>query len=760
MIFNKRNKKISPEDQQNTINSIENQLDVALEQLKKKSAEIVILNELSEFCYTTFNSEEILHYALERLLALTNSDVGSTMMLESDRKSFVIKASIGLNKIVKKNKKVDFETSIAKYAVINKFPIIVEDIEKDNRFGRINRLHYATKSFICIPVKTSRKIIGVFTISRRNSSATYTSNDVEALMPLITNAAFAYDNICLFEKNEQNAAYLKFIERTFKLTSSSLRDGELLQAFLHEIQEIMPVDSAIVITKDENITNNISVVDFLFSKESANVFKKRYYDCQDSIVEKVIKQGNILIVDDINALSEKIEKQIFARQGCKSCLLAPLKTDGNITGILVLFSQKSEIFYNTQKFINLIADGFSIVVERNNLYASIIKRDEELNTLKQIGSALASSTFEVELVLKYTVDMIQALMNVETGSLLLLKDNELEFVEAFDVDVESLKKFRLELGQGVAGYVAARGEAVIVNDTKKSPHFYAKIDNSTGFITKSILCVPMISHGKVLGVIEVLNKMNGDFSESDKNLLQSIASSVSIAIQNAHLYKETVAMAEHERGIRNMFQKFVPREIVDKIISEDKAGKVLVDELKTLTLLNIDIRGFSKLVKQIGSQKTVLMLNHFFSVMGEIVFKYNGIVDKYLGDGFLAIFGAPISSSKDGDNAVEAALEMKKEVNGLNDYFAKELNASISIGISIHTGEMVVGNFGFDKKMDYTVIGDSVNFVFRLQEASRAFPNGILISENTAQAVLSKLKTRRVNDISEMKIYELLGYDD
>ena len=103
-----------------------------------------------------------------------------------------------------------------------------------------------------------------------------------------------------------------------------------------------------------------------------------------------------------------------------------------------------------------------------------------------------------------------------------------------------------------------------------------------------------------------------------------------------------------------MFQKFVPKEVLDKIIYDSENGKPVVEELKTLTLLNIDIRGFSELSRKIGSQKTVALLNSFFSVMGGAVFKHSGIVDKYLGDGFLALFGAPVSSTKDADNAIIA----------------------------------------------------------------------------------------------------------
>jgi adenylate cyclase len=347
--------------------------------------------------------------------------------------------------------------------------------------------------------------------------------------------------------------------------------------------------------------------------------------------------------------------------------------------------------------------------------------------------------------------MIKAVMDVEAGSLLLLEKDELHFKVAFNdkTDYKALDNITVKLGKGISGYAAARGEPVIIRNTEESSHYDPTIDRLTGYKTKAVLCVPIISQGKVLGVIEVLNKRTSDFNDNDLHLLQSIATSLSIALENARLYQETLSMAEQERSIRNMFQKFVPKEIVDKIIYNSDSEKPVIEELKTLTLLNIDMRGFSTISKRIRPQRTLAILNYFFATMGEIVFKHNGIVDKYLGDGFLAIFGAPISSVYDADNAIAAALEMQGTMKSINDYVSKEIDIELTMGISIHTGEVVVGNIGFDKKMDYTVIGDSVNIVFRLQDLTKSAPNCILISEKSCQAV-----AKTPLDVCEFGIYD------
>ena len=544
--------------------------------------------------------------------------------------------------------------------------------------------------------------------------------------------------------------------------NSSLMSSELFHTILHEIREIIPYDLAVIMEMDEVNPKQIFIVDFL-AFISTHLVRGNSYFYDGTIIDKVIKRQSPLIIEDTSGLSHPVEQEIILDHGFDAVLLIPLKVDGRTSGALVLCNVQVQLLADMHEVIECMACDLSRAIEKEKLSLAFVRRSHELETLRQIGNALSSSTFDTEKVLTYTMDMIHVIMNVEAGYLLLLKDDELVCEVAFNINMESLREFRLKLGQGIAGYAATRGRMVIAQNAQQHPHFSPEFDRLTGFKTKSVLCAPLISQGKVIGVIEVLNKMNGVFNDDDEQLLQAIATSVSIATENARLYKETLAMAENERSIRNVFQKFVPKEIVDRIVLGSDSAKPVVDEFKTLTLLNIDIRGYSTLSKKIGPQKIVAILNYFFSATGEIVFKHHGVVDKYLGDGFLAVFGAPISTPLDVDNAVSAALEMQQAMGSINEYFMKQYGASLTMGISIHTGEVVVGNIGFDKKMDYTVIGDSVNFVFRLQSLCKSWPDGILISEKTYYASQFPLDVEEIGiyetgqSMEKLKIYRVIG---
>jgi adenylate cyclase len=748
--------------------TVENELRNSFSNLEKRTAQLATLKELSDLCYVTFDSEDLFAITLERALKLTNADVGSVLILEGKgRESFVVHATYGLGDLVKIGDRIDFATSIAKFAVINKSPLLIGDIEKDTRFGRGNRSHYATKSFLCMPLKGIQEVFGVLTLSRSASDIPFTTEDTDILTPLLSNAAFTYDNLSLVKRDRKNRQQLATVTGISKTLGSSLRNSELLHAILNQFQEDVPFDIAVIMEIRKDIPDQAGVLDIL-SPIPIGLDRNGGFNFAGSSIEGVVRQGNILAIDRPSAMQHPLEQELFVKPGIHNALLVPLKIGGVVTGILALGAFRADALNGLEEQVEEIAFLLSLAIEKNRLSSSVNKRDREMASIQQIGSILAASTFDRQEVLKHTMDMIRTIVNVEAGSLLLLEGDELAFKVSFNVDpaidTTILNSFRVRLGQGIAGYSAARGEPIIVRDTQGSRHFTPDFDRQTGFRTRSALCVPLISRGKVLGVIEVLNKISGDFNDDDLHLLQSIATSVSIALENSQLYRETLSMAEHERGIRKMFQKFVPREIVDKIIHNAGEEKPLIEELKILTLLNIDIRGFSTLSQKIGPQRTVAMLNHFFTCMGDIVFNHGGIVDKYLGDGFLALFGAPISSATDADNAAAAALEMQTTLSSVNNCFTEDLEKPLTMGISIHTGEAVVGNIGFEKKMDYTVIGDSVNAVFRLQELTKSLPNGILISEKTLQAVVeSILDVREIgkcdvgSTLGELRIYELLG---
>ncbi len=732
--------------------------------LNQEASKIKALKELANLCYVTFDMDELFLSTLQRALKMVQASSGSILILEKPhRENFVVQASIGREDRVRKGNRIPFVTSIAKYAVINKAPLLVENIDTDNRFGAHTRFHYETKSFICMPLKTINDIVGVLAVTHKAEDEVFTQEDIDALTPLLSNAALSYNNLSLLKKSERLSKLRKSFDKVARTKNSSLRGDELLHAILREINEIVPFKVALTLLLSNTKEDELLVFDAL-TFVPTTITKGAVYRYNGSVIDRAIREEKPLIFPDTVEFSHPLEQVLFKDQGVRSLMIYPLRFGGRVVGALALGSlERTAYSYREGELVYCLVEEYSSALERDRLSISVDQRKREMDALNQIGNFLAASTFDIDRVLRYTMDMIGMLMCVEAGSLLLVEGDELVFKVALKSDIDVLKRFRLKLGQGIIGYAAARGEPVIVRDVTNSPHFFSDIDNETGFVTKSVLCVPLISQGKVIGAIEVLNKIDGEFDNNDVHLLQSTAASVTIALENARLYKETVAMAEQERSIRKMFQKFVPKDVVEKIIDVEEEERMRVGELKTLTFVNIDIRGFSKLSHSLGPQKAVATLNYFFSTMGNIVLKHKGIVDKYLGDGFLAVFGAAKTSVDDADNAIAAALEMKESMQELNEHLQLQFGTTFSIGISINTGETVIGNIGFEQKMDYTVIGDAVNTVFRIQDMCRSLPESILVSEMTLRAARSHPRVHPLVGCStgdhpeNVPIYEILG---
>jgi signal transduction histidine kinase len=192
------------------------------------------------------------------------------------------------------------------------------------------------------------------------------------------------------------------------------------------------------------------------------------------------------------------------------------------------------------------------------------KRVEELAVLNEMSTSL-SSTLDLDEVLTLIMERINAVLKVEAGSLLLIDDKteELVFQIALGEKAEGVKPFRLQMGQGIAGYVAQSGEPLMISDVQKDRRHYKGVDVTTDFLTRSILCVPMIFKGKVTGVIEIMNKLEGDFAENDLTLLNSIATYAAIAIENARLHQNVLIERDRVVVAQEEAQKELARDLHD-----------------------------------------------------------------------------------------------------------------------------------------------------------------------------------------------------
>jgi len=275
---------------------------------------------------------------------------------------------------------------------------------------------------------------------------------------------------------------------------------------------------------------------------------------------------------------------------------------------------------------------------------------------------------------------------------------------------------------------------------------------------RSAMCVPLWKKDKIIGVIQLDSiRLDNQFTNDDLELLKAIGSQMAMVIEQSSLNEQIRA----EEQMRTRLERFHSPQVIDMILkgSQQTKDNVMEPQDVTATILFTDIIGFTRLSEQLPPREVNMLLNQYFSRMTDTIFKYDGTLDKYIGDALMAVFGAPIEKEDDAERAIMAAQEMVKELGIMMQSIDE--NKKFKIRVGINTGRIVAGNIGSPKRMEYTVIGDPVNTASRLE--TLAGPNQILIGEETYQLVKDKFTINEVGPRkvkgkrAEIMVYEVAG---
>ena len=245
----------------------------------------------------------------------------------------------------------------------------------------------------------------------------------------------------------------------------------------------------------------------------------------------------------------------------------------------------------------------------------------------------------------------------------------------------------------------------------------------------SVICAPLLVREQVGGLIYLDQDKVAAFSVEDLDVVNGVAAQAAIALENVYALERQA----HEAEVRLAYSRFLPPHVVEDLLKSP--GKLkLGGANQVATVLFADIRGFTSMSSHMEPEEVVTMLNKYFGEMTEIIFQHGGTLDKYIGDGLMALFGAPYAGADDAINAVRAAVAMQERMRDLEETFQLEIpGKSLGIGIGINTGLVTVGYVGSSRRFDYTAIGDTVNVASRLE--SNAPAREIYVSQSTFAAL-------------------------
>ena len=321
-----------------------------------------------------------------------------------------------------------------------------------------------------------------------------------------------------------------------RLINSILDLDKVLEMILEQVERFVPYDSASI---------------WLISDRTATVAAARGFSGMEGVIgaRLFLDEGTLnyhvllskrpFIVEDVRQ-AEGWQDDVPGCERVRAWMGVPLIVRDEVIGMLTLDKYEPGFYRQEDAELALaFANQVATAIENARLYGNIQVRVRELTLLSEVGRTV-TSTLDLECILALFMENVTKGLEVEAASIALLDEEmgELVFTVAAGGGAAEVKKLRLKMGQGVAGWVAQEGRPLIVPDVQKDSRFYPGVDQITGFTTRSILCAPLKSRDRVLGVIEAMNKIGGSFDGNDLRLLESLAAFVIIAIENARLYQE------------------------------------------------------------------------------------------------------------------------------------------------------------------------------------------------------------------------------
>ena len=345
-------------------------------------------------------------------------------------------------------------------------------------------------------------------------------------------------------------------------------------------------------------------------------------------------------------------------------------------------------------------------------------------TVGKISEALRSllSLDEIE---KRIMENSAGIMFIESGSVLLLNSKE-QVYEALNHPSSTLK---IPADDPLIQKISFRKKEVTLYDIQEDP-FYVNVREPCRRVFKfleAVLIVPMIYEENLIGLISLGEKKSGKFyRREDIKLLKILANQGAVAVKNAKLADQM----KSEETVRANLARYLSPQIVDQVIKKDVQVNLGGDK-KVVTVLFSDIRDFTRISETLPPDQLVQMLNEYFTEMAGIIFENQGSLDKYIGDAIVAVFGSLIALENPARAAVQAAIQMMKRLETANERWTAQYGFPINIGIGINTGEVFLGNIGSPERMEFTVIGDTVNIASRFSGV--AAPGQILITKEALQ---------------------------
>jgi adenylate cyclase len=582
--------------------------------------------------------------------------------------------------------------------------VIIHDAYTDPRFNRTvdEQTGFVTRSILCVPIRTvTGELIGVAQALNKRKGL-FTKGDLQLLETMTAQGTLALQSAQFIERMKAvRKQELEFLDLVSEITAD-IKLGSLLQRVMGEATRMLNAERSTLFLNDDKTHELWSEVG-----QGLEAMQIRFPN-NVGIAGAVFTSGKTINIPHAYA-DLRFNPAVDKRTGffTRSILCVPVvNKQGKTIGVTQVLNKRGGPFTDEDESrLKAFTAQVSIALENAKLFADV-------QNMKNYNESMLESMSNGVL----TLDDQERVVTCNAAGLHILRLARGEILERKASEVFSgvnawlLEKFKRvqetqSLDLTVDAELECRGEKVSVN----------------------IHVLPLMSVDKKhLGSMIVLEDISS------------------------------------EKRVKSTMARYMDPSVADTLLAA--GAEFLGGQSILATVLFADIRGFTTLTENLGPQGTVSLLNEYFTIMLECIQREGGMLDKFIGDAFMAGFGIPVARGDDEDRAVRAAVNMIVELSAWNRKRVAEGKMPVNIGIGLNTDTVLSGNIGSPKRMDFTMIGDGVNIASRLEGACKEYHTRILVSENTYKRLRGTYRSREVDTLvvkgktKPISIYEILDY--
>jgi adenylate cyclase len=381
-------------------------------------------------------------------------------------------------------------------------------------------------------------------------------------------------------------------------------------------------------------------------------------------------------------------------------------------------------------------------------------RGRVFEILAQVAKTLIQAE-DLAPVLDKVMDLVFIHLMVDRGFIVLFDDEGEPRLELYRAtEPEGGEATEVPISRTILDLVVGQKVAVLTHDAQADHRFEAGQSIRIHQI-RSAMCAPLWHRERVIGVIYVDSPLHvGSFSTSDLDLLTALANYSAVAIERARLNERIRA----EQAARDRLVRYHSPAVIEAVLSHPEHDEPAV-ALRETSILFADIVGFTARCEALPPEEVAAFLSHFFSLAADAVFRFGGTLDKFIGDAVMAFWGAPLPQDDHAERSVRSALDIFRGLKRWNDERRAAGQDPVEVRVAIHSGPVVVGDIGSETRVDYTVLGNTVNIAARLEEFGQ--PGQIVIGESTREAIGDLFPTEHLGKVqlkglsSKISVYNI-----